>query len=1588
MKISFNCTDDQQVLHTHKDAGLSEQVPCSKPDISPEAYVNDFRNRMPFHYIEEGSDGYYYWQYGSIMDLVINFVDEIAQSEDIPEAVLDVRINDKSVVDPVAGIANLGSMAAKNAEDYYTIKQANEITSIISRKLQDLQNKSVSFVVRDTSALMDGQLLMWDSQARLLTGSPFVAGDAEGSVVLKTSPREPNFAKASGTVLLGRGLLSSTPYQTVVGGYNEEHPTALFLVGAGSGKFNRKNALEVLADGSIHATGSLVVDAVPTKDTEVVRKLELNQTREEFSVALHTAKENLTSQIGGVNQQLSDSITQVQSEMRDSFSKCVLLQSPAQTIFGDISIMGRLSVVGQSYQTHLQEVFTKNDYIYLREGAASALPDGQYAGLQAVLYDGFNDGRLVFDNTGTARVGDIGQEQPLATRAESSALKDQSLLLWDAPNFRIIDSGISKPYLLNVLDNKSNATNLENGEGLDSLVQIYSGEIDDTHYGNTNTGESAVVFGEANNNSANRAVVWGKLNINAGQNIVGGLRNNVAGSQNIVAGQQNGGIGAEYNEKTGIATLPVNALGSLVLGGMNKVGDETNKPSYIIVAGAENTIGNAAYTITAGHSNYQYGYGTLLVGEDNVSYATNSVVAGSDNDLLGSVASMIVSGHKNNISDSSTLIVSGSGNTVADSSNSLIISNSGNINGSIRSIIGGHAPTVSASYVLAGGFSVNVTNSQGITWGRHLNNSGYAKAVFGEANDDKGQTTMLEVGNGARDASYRHNAFEVYRDGRAKVYGVPTENEDVVRKIELDKKIVVVDVTTMVARQEISKFLELSKQAFNGEIVIVGNVSGHNVIVNDVRYNEDENSARWVVSIGTFDGFVAFGGKGFGTFTAFLQYPAADGILQFSSKQSYEFNGEDINAKIAEIENSINLIYNGQNTNDIIDSFKELQVLLGEDATGATSLISRVNENTNKINNFSLVNGEGLDSIIQKYSGAVDSTHYGNTNTGESAVVFGEANNNSANRALMWGELNINSGQNIVGGLRNNVSGSQNIVAGQVNGGFGTEYDTVTQTATIPIFALSSLIVGGKNKVGVANKAGKKLECGIVSGANNEIGENTSYVLIGGYSNLIDNANYSIVGGSGNILGKFNDGSSQASLVVGKGNENYNSANIIGGHKVHNWGVASLLIGKDNYNYSYGTIIAGEDNTSGAENDNTIKDNIIGGQFNIAKASFSLIVGQHNEVNNPCSIIGGYYNIGKDNTLLEIGIGVSDKSPKNAFEVLNDGRAKVYKAPQDNDDVVRKLELDNAVATILDDEGATAAIDSFKELQELLRTDETGASGLINQVNENTANISENLTKINSLDDKIDKKIVTVDVETIVYLGTQGTQEQKAYAANLFMNYSKQFANGEIAIIGTMMRHNVVVNDVRYDEANNNARWIVGLATFDGYTNAVNGKGFGSAIFMIDCSNGELASIQRFIPEVNLGNGEGKGSIIQQLSGWNKYFPDEMANTNTGDYAAIFGHNNTNSTEAALIAGYYNAGKVDALFEIGNGTSEKPSNAFDVYKDGHAEIQKTTSVDNAVVNVAYMKQYIKDNFATLMAEYLEENAATAEDIKTIFNREA
>jgi hypothetical protein len=127
-------------------------------------------------------------------------------------------------------------------------------------------------------------------------------------------------------------------------------------------------------------------------------------------------------------------------------------------------------------------VYTKDDIINLRDGAVSALPSGKYAGVVAKHYDpDGNDGALVFDRTGEARVGDYTETEvtvyspdgenfftddemtepatipagitpelvsgieykyvttdddtePLLTRDELSSMTNKGILLWDGVN--------------------------------------------------------------------------------------------------------------------------------------------------------------------------------------------------------------------------------------------------------------------------------------------------------------------------------------------------------------------------------------------------------------------------------------------------------------------------------------------------------------------------------------------------------------------------------------------------------------------------------------------------------------------------------------------------------------------------------------------------------------------------------------------------------------------------------------------------------------------------------------------------------------------------------------------------------------------------------------------------------------------------------------------------------------------------------------------------------------------------------------------------------------------------------------------------
>lgn len=105
---------------------------------------------------------------------------------------------------------------------------------------------------------------------------------------------------------------------------------------------------------------------------------------------------------------------------------------------GTLTVNGDIIQNGSAYETHAEKVYSKNDLIITRDGAVSGLSTGQYTGIQAEKYDGTNDGQLVFDKDGEARVGDVGDTEPLMTRDELASMTNGSLLKWDGTNKKAV----------------------------------------------------------------------------------------------------------------------------------------------------------------------------------------------------------------------------------------------------------------------------------------------------------------------------------------------------------------------------------------------------------------------------------------------------------------------------------------------------------------------------------------------------------------------------------------------------------------------------------------------------------------------------------------------------------------------------------------------------------------------------------------------------------------------------------------------------------------------------------------------------------------------------------------------------------------------------------------------------------------------------------------------------------------------------------------------------------------------------------------------------------------------------------------------
>ena len=153
----------------------------------------------------------------------------------------------------------------------------------------------------------------------------------------------------------------------------------------------------------------------------------------------------------------------------------------------------------------------------------------------------------------------------------------------------------------------------------------------------------------------------------------------------------------------------------------------------------------------------------------------------------------------------------------------------------------------------------------------------------------------------------------------------------------------------------------------------------------------------------------------------------------------------------------------------------------------------------------------------------------------------------------------------------------------------------------------------------------------------------------------------------------FGTMSGDNSFMVGANNVKGLISGAIGNINVITEGVQNCLaVGTQN------TVLGHNNFVSGLINCVVGEVNLVSGQNNKTSHSTCGVIGLNLETGAPFQSIFGYYNLKNANALLQVGNGVVDDR-SNAFEVLRDGRAKVYGAPQSAEDVVRKQELDTKV---------------------------------------------------------------------------------------------------------------------------------------------------------------------------------------------------------------------------------------------------------------------------------------------------------------------
>lgn len=718
------------------------------------------------------------------------------------------------------------------------------------------------------------------------------------------------------------------------------------------------------------------------------------------------------------------------------------------------------------------------------------------------------------------------------------------------------------------------------------------------------------------------------------------------------------------------------------IGGMFNTG--YGHASY--VSGSSSRVGATVYArdklvVKGGTNSFAHGKNLVVVGSQSGSFGENNKVLAD---------SAFSSGYNNVITEDATGSATVGSNNIVGGENSFAAGLSNNIGGG-NSFAAGYGNTV--SHMFSGAVGVR------------LRASTPTQFVVGKYNDINYQALFI-VGGGS-DSTYA-NMFEVLNDGRAKVYAPPVNNNDVVRKQELDTKydkaggtiggnVVITGDLTVNGTQHINNTENLNVE----NAMIYSNAKGATLATNGgIGIKKNATDVYGIVYDPTSDSVKLGLGKS-----------DANGVFTFNANEGQPVAIRDDSAKL--VNNNLvkwdatnhKLIDAGKNVDNLIDKLPaslinqayvrnangedtglaytytdEGNTLALRNASGQVQVSTPLQDNDaankkfveDKLTALNIQNGTGNKSLQQVIDSDFTLVNINSDRTGQTiqsgavgvfAATFGGKSRSEGKRAFSAGTQTIATGNysaafgnnSISEGVNSFVEGSQNISRGNSShaenannlaAADNTHVEGVENTAT----HMGAHVQGYKN--------GSFGDYTHTEGGENvsSTAANVTYSHIGGYKNTMV------------ITGTANPDASGGSTPGGGESTSQPTefwATFIDGAKNKASGTNSFTIGYENQNYGNGTFIAGHHNI--------IYNNV----------ETAMLFGRQLQGGRNCQVVFGENNLLNKDALLIVGNGTGVTGPNrfsNAFEVLKDGRAKVQTAPKEDNDVVRTLELNNVNA--------------------------------------------------------------------------------------------------------------------------------------------------------------------------------------------------------------------------------------------------------------------------------------------------------------------